>query len=74
MNATLDIPFTALNASRNCTAFGLWHNEALLKETIVTVANFLRSAITIEVPRIGVKRRFDGPVGEFWDEYCRDAQ
>ncbi|KAF2183287.1 hypothetical protein K469DRAFT_751575 [Zopfia rhizophila CBS 207.26] len=51
MNATLDIPFTAFNASRNCTAFGLWHDEALLrKETTVTLANFLRSAITAEVP------------------------
>ena len=51
MNVTLDIPFTSFNASKNCTAFGLWQDEALLKkETTVTLANFLRSAVTAEMP------------------------
>jgi len=49
MTSPFDFPFAVFDPSNNCTTFGLWRDEALAKkETTVTIANFLRTAISPE--------------------------
>ncbi|PVH96685.1 hypothetical protein DM02DRAFT_631766 [Periconia macrospinosa] len=66
MNNVLDIPFTAFNASRNCTAFGLWRDEMVArKETTKTLASFLRTSI---FPRPS-NNISDGDLVVWWEHF-----